>query len=188
MRGPTVAGIALLLITVPAILESCCGGISGSDPYYDIDDMTIEILAPGSPQVVPPSKLSDITFMIILEPKRTAHEDRGGSALYACSPAPTISNQQVSAILITSSDELSTDVGGIIAGESLNFVFKAHSVSQNNAPVSDVIGNPILDERIMFRSDVVLSKRQSHSFTFKITLSDGRTFTLVSEMLDLIEG
>lgn len=189
MRPFTVPVIALMWTILPVLLESCCGGLGGGgDTYYDIDDMVLTVHSPASSSTIPPSKLSELTFEVRFDVTYVAMGIPGGSALHACSPAPPISNQQVAAVAITSNATLATAAGSTPAGESLNFMFRVNSPGHIDDPVSDLINNPLLDNYFSFHSDIVLASSQTHTFTFKITLDNGKTFTLVSRRLELVQG
>jgi hypothetical protein len=174
------------------IIESCClaaGCGCGNDgqTYYDIDDMTLVVQTnAGNP--VTSAKLSDIKFTINFKVTYAGAEALVGSALYACSPAPTISKQQIAAVIITSDNGLVSDQGTKPAGDNLNFLFHVNGTSHYQDPVSDLINNPLLDNQIWFRSEKPLSTNQTHKFTFKITMDDGRAFTLLSGKLELLKG
>ena len=188
MRAILIGILAIHWITMPVILQSCCGGISGDDVYYNIDDMSVSVHGAGKTGSSPPSKLSDLSFLIGFQVTRAALQTGHGSALYACSEAPMISKQQVAAISITSDKDLVTTAGTITAGESLNFKFLLNSIGHIDDPVSDLISNPLLEDYISFSSEAMLSTQQTHTFTFQITLDDGRKFKLVTGALELLEG
>ena len=56
--------LAIQWMTVPVLLQSCCGGIGGDDVYYTIDDMSISVYGPGTTGSPTPSKLSDNSFLV----------------------------------------------------------------------------------------------------------------------------
>jgi hypothetical protein len=187
MRIVSISIAILQLIILPPLLQACCGGFGGDDDtYYDIDEMTLEI------QLINPattsSKLSDINFIVAFQVTYAAIESTGGATLYACSPAPTISNNQVIAVAITSNRDLITTAGTASAGENLSFQFRVHGTGHINDPVSDLIGNPLLDNKLVFTSDAELSAEQSHIFTFKITLDNGRVFAMEATELTFLQG
>src|SRR5688572_19398197 len=146
MRPYRILGLAFMLITGPVMLESCGGGCggwfsNGEDVYYDIDDMALSVERHSGAAAAPPWKLSDHYFQIVFEVTRISRQETYGSALYACSPAPTISNQKISAVVVTSNRAFTTDTGEIVAGESLNFMFKVSSWTLAGDPISDLINN-----------------------------------------------
>jgi len=189
MRIIAVGTLACILITVPVILQSCCGGISGGDDvYYNIDSMSMSVHAGGNGATPSPAKLSELSFLLSFQVTRAEIQSIHGSALYACSELPMISNQKITAIAITSNKDLILTSGTITAGESLNFKFMANSVGHIGDPVSDLINSPLLDDYVVFRSDAALTTAQTHTFIFKITLDDGRDFKLETESLDLLKG
>jgi len=108
-----------------------------------------------------------------------------GSTLLACSPIPPKANQTITDITISSNAMLEARSGNAPAGSNLNFVFEATFAGHESRPVEDLIGEMYLDRTFYFRSQTVLSRLQTHTFTFSITLSDGRVFSLVSSPLEL---
>jgi hypothetical protein len=189
MRFIAIGTLAFMWITVPVVLQSCCGGISGGDDvYYNIDNMSMSVHGSTTTGPTTPAKLADLSFLVGFQLTRAALEQAGGSALYACSPVPMISNQKIVAISITSDKDLATTAGTLNAGESLNFKFIVNSVGHIDDPVSDLINNPLLEDYISFSSEAVLSTQQTHTFTFRITLDNGRAFEMVTEPLVLLQG
>lgn len=188
MRTTIISVLASILITVPVILQSCCGGIGSGKTYYDIDDMTMDAGFYTGPPQPAPATLDNVNFTVKFKVTYMSMESSGGSMLYACSPAPAIGNQKITAITITSNTDLVATSGTTAAGESLNFRFFVNGVGHIDDPVSDLIGNPLVDDYLVFGSDFVLATAQSHIFTFKITLDDGRTFTLVTDEFEFEAG
>lgn len=194
MRPLKILALAFVWITVPVVLESCCfspghcGCFNNSDDVYvNIDDMRLDVLFGGSTNV-PAAKISELIFMVEFETTRAMLEAAGGSTLYACSPAPAINNQKIAAVVITSNAVLATAAGSIPAGENLNFSFSFNAAGHVDDPISDLINNPLLDKYITFGSKVILASKQTHTFTFKLTLDDGRSFSLVTKPLELVQG
>jgi hypothetical protein len=197
MRLVTTAVVALLLITAPVILESCClsdcgCGDSDGPARFDFVDMTMTLYSRTTFAPLPSgaTTLSEVYFKSDIEARYTSMIETSsvGSAAYACSPAPIYSNQQITSIVITSDSDLSTTTATIFAGEDLGVLFKVDG-NEFYGEVADILNKPFSGNHLYFLSDAQLDHGiQTHVFTFRITLDNGMVFEMVTTELSFTAG
>src|SRR5688572_5420037 len=104
MSRVKIAVLCVVLITVPVVIDSCCGlgcctGNEGAD-YYDVDDITLRTTP--SPVTVPNPSLTSVAFRVTIDVVYLSSVMHGqsGFAAHACSPEPDVCNQLINSILI----------------------------------------------------------------------------------------
>jgi hypothetical protein len=196
MRALKTLAFAFLLITAPAILESCCRDYCGCGDFkrmtFDIADMTLTPMSfatPTTTELSTPEVFAAVFLEVELEAVYipcTSLISTSGSVLFAWQPPPVTSNQLITDVNIISNNAIESDSLNAPAGSSLNSIFTIWGKSSYGFPITSIIQNGELDTQIYFRSPAALTRPQTHVFTIVIVLDDGRTFKLVTPSLELI--
>jgi hypothetical protein len=181
--------VTLLFITAPVILESCgdCGDRDEGSSRYDMAGMTMHLYDRATYQDLPTTTvtLSEISFRVDVDAQFTSMLKAIGSAAYACSPAPSIANQKISSVVITSNNDISTNVSSKSKGEDLVSLFIAVT-QHSNGPVTGMVGQEFVGDRLEFFSDLRVTSPQTHAFTFTITLDNGEIFEMTTRGITLV--
>ncbi|HZY77945.1 MAG TPA: hypothetical protein VFE50_00385 [Cyclobacteriaceae bacterium] len=205
MNSLRVLFICVALITIPVLIESCCGSC-GCNPEWDtsfsINSMSVahgtRELIPGSSTRYQTRSTPDITssplskYAMVISMNVTYHhafnEHSGGTmAAYACSPPVPFSEQMVTSIVITSNQALTNSSGELsyVAGDDISAVFSIEDQNGTVTLIEDFIEKPFYGDSFSLFSELDIDAAQHHTFTVTITLDDGREFKMTTKDIEL---
>jgi hypothetical protein len=186
------------LITLPVLIESCCGVGGGACPCnpdwatsFTVTNLSLSTETRGSlyDTLSPsPAPLKKYRFVIDVEGKynRALLEDpfelrRPTMAAFACSPEVPQSEQTISEFVITSTNDFSTTDETIGAGQDLAVFFMIDLIDYPLSSIEDILGKHFYDERLYLISEKSVDKEQTHKLTVRIKLDDGQIYELTTK-------
>lgn len=176
------------------VIDSCgdCGERTGAgSSRYRINSYKLSTFAGNSLIAVTQQTVTTEELKMIVDPvsEIIARMDQASyRPLYACSPAPPTSTQNIRVFEITSDADFVLPDRTITKGESLNELFFLTNGPNGSGSLATFLQAPNL-EASENDYELTLSKtinqRQLHEFLIKIVLSDNQTFTLQTLPIDL---
>lgn len=194
---------AVLLITVPVIIESCtsCGfmgwntdskvfsigdSMEISHSSWTVDQATTIRTYAANPTSAPLSRFLVSAMMEAHYRDASIFRATPTMAAYACSPAPPRGDQKFTEVTITSDRPLSTTAKKFAAGEALNSIFLVLEPWASDGPeMEKLIGKEVYGNELMLVSEHDVDVAQRHKFKIKIKLDDGRTLEATGPEVEL---
>ncbi|HZY77944.1 MAG TPA: hypothetical protein VFE50_00380 [Cyclobacteriaceae bacterium] len=189
--------VCLSLITLPVLIESCCGIGTGACPCnpdwatnFSINGFSIVTHKRGNWSAPAPTSalLSQYSFEIFGDAEfRRAKLDgyRPTMAAYACDPEPAKSDQTISEFIVTSNHDLTLTNASYPAGTNITESLIVDSYPDVDK-ASELIGLTLWNADISLMSDNAVDVVQRHKLTVHIKLSDGRSFEVTTEEVEFI--
>jgi hypothetical protein len=172
MKKVLLVCFALMGIT---LVESCsfCGEFSKSFNWKNLDVVPIRKIAGSQLSLGQKIRYDSVQFHFKIDKEYLAFHSPTvfSSSLYACDPAPPISNQRISEIIIYSNYVYSTSSRNFNPGANLVEIFAVLGVS-----IEQFLSNQPLEDDFHLTIGIPPTEQRNHDFTFSIKLDDGRIF------------
>ena len=172
-------GLLLFALIGMTLLESCYGCGGGQSESFNWKDLSLVVKKKNlNSQLLDGQKIrfDSVEFFFKIDKEYISFIPTqlfsSSSSLYACDPAPPMSNQRVSEVLISSNNTYITNSKNFNSSTNLAEIF----TGSYNSTIEQFVSNQPLYDDFYFTIAHPPIGNQQHEFTFSIKLDDGRVF------------